>query len=115
MDRLNAAIGLQSRRGPRRSPARQRGVTLVESIGALFVAGIMLVGLSMLIDTSMKNIRDQQAAQYQSQVATGATQLVQANYATLASSATATTPAVVPFNSTAGLHLSTYLPPNLSA
>ena len=56
----------------------------------------MLIGLSMLIDTSMKNMRDQQAAQLQSQLANAATQLVQANYATLASSATATTPAVVP-------------------
>ena len=102
-------------RGTRRSRARERGATLVESIGALFVASIMLIGLSMLVDTSMKNIRDQQAAQFQSQVAGAATQLVQANYATLASSATATTPAVVPLSASSGLQLSSYLPPGLNA
>jgi len=113
MNHRHAAIGSVPRRGARRSRARERGVTLVESLGALFVAGIMLIGLSMLIDTSMKNMRDQQAAQFQSQVASAATQLVQANYATLASSATATTPAVVPLAAASGLQISSYLPPGL--
>ncbi len=113
MNHRHAAIGSIPRRGAHRSRARERGVTLVESLGALFVAGIMLIGLSMLIDTSMKNLRDQQAAQFQSQVASAATQLVQANYATLASSATATTPAVVPLTAASGLSMSSYLPPGL--
>ena len=115
MNRQHAATGSPSRRGARRSRARERGVTLIEGIGALFVASIMLIGLSALIDTSMKNMRDQQAAQFQSQVANAATQLVQANYATLASSATATTPAVVPLSAKSGLQLASYLPPGLNA
>ena len=121
MNRPHAAFGSRTRcsayryRGARGMRARERGIALIEGIGALFIASIMLIGLSALIDTSMKNMRDQQAAQFQSQVANAATQLVQANYAALAASATATTPAVVPLTSTSGLQLASYLPPGLSA
>ncbi|HTH73592.1 MAG TPA: shufflon system plasmid conjugative transfer pilus tip adhesin PilV [Trinickia sp.] len=93
------------------SRARQRGATLVEALAALFIAALMFIGLSMLINTSMQNIRDQQAAQYQSQLATAAAQLVQANYAALASQATATKPVAVPLHAAAGaIQLGSFLP-----
>ncbi|WP_206956702.1 shufflon system plasmid conjugative transfer pilus tip adhesin PilV [Trinickia acidisoli] len=94
-----------------RSRVRQRGATLVEALAALFIAALMFIGLSMLINTSMQNIRDQQAAQYQSQLATAAGQLVQANYATLASEATPTNPVVVPLHASGtALQLASFLP-----
>jgi Tfp pilus assembly protein PilV len=93
------------------SRARQCGATLVEALAALFIAALMFAGLSMLINTSMQNIRDQQVAQYQAQLATAAAQLVQASYATLASQATATAPAVIPLHASGGgLQLASFLP-----
>lgn len=96
---------------PVRARTRERGATLLEALAALFIAALMFIGLTMLINTSMQNIRDQQVAQYQSRLATAATQLVQANYAALASMATATSPAVVPLHGGAGtLQLASFLP-----
>jgi len=106
-----APIGLPARRCALRIRSRQRGATLLEGLGALLIAAMMFVGFSALVNTSMKDLRDQQAAQYQSQLAGAAAQLVQANYATLASSATAATPTVVPLHaSSGGLQLASYLP-----
>ncbi|RKP44589.1 prepilin-type N-terminal cleavage/methylation domain-containing protein [Trinickia fusca] len=96
--------------------SRQRGITLVEALAALFIAALMFAGLSMLINTSMKNLRDQQAAQYQAQLANAAMQLVQANYATLASQAAATAarPVVVPLRAAVGaIQLASYLPASI--
>lgn len=95
--------------------SRQRGVTLVEALAALFIAALMFAGLSMLINTSMKNIRDQQAAQYQAQLANAAVQLVQANYPALASQVAATArPVVVPLRAAVGaIQLASYLPPSI--
>ena len=105
---MTGSLALRTRS---RGRHRQRGATLVEALAALFIAALMFVGLSMLINTSMQNIRDQQAAQYQAQLATAAAQLVQASYTTLASQATATTPAVVPLHASAGSpQLASFLP-----
>lgn len=95
------------------SRTRQRGATLVEALGVLFIAALMFLGLSMLINTSMQNIRDQQAAQYQAQLATAATQLVQANYQQLASEAEAKSPVVVPLKQQGGLQLASFLPASI--
>ncbi|MGG1948372.1 shufflon system plasmid conjugative transfer pilus tip adhesin PilV [Trinickia sp. NRRL B-1857] len=94
--------------------SRQRGATLVEALGVLFIAALMFLGLSMLINTSMQNIRDQQAAQYQAQLATAATQLVQANYQQLASDVAAKSPVVVPLKAQPGaLQLASFLPASI--
>jgi hypothetical protein len=93
---------------------RQRGATLVEALGVLFIAALMFLGLSMLINTSMQNIRDQQVARYQAQLATAATQLVQANYQELASEAAAKSPVVVPLKvQGSGLQLASFLPASI--
>ena len=93
---------------PSPSLLRQQGVTLVETLAALFIAALMLLGLTYMINTSMKDIRDQQAAQYQAQISNAAAQLLQKNYAALAAAATPTTPVVIAL--TGGtLNLSSYL------
>jgi len=101
-----------SRSRPSPSLLRQQGITLVETLGALFIAALMLLGLTYMINTSMKDIRDQQAAQYQAQMSNAAAQLLQKNYAALAAEATPTTPAVIALN-TGTLQLSSFLSANV--
>jgi prepilin-type N-terminal cleavage/methylation domain-containing protein len=73
----------------------QRGFTLIETLAALAVAAMMMAGLMALINSSIDDTKGQQAALYQSQVAKAAVKYIDANYASLTGSATATTPAVV--------------------
>ena len=87
---------------------RQRGVTLVEALAVLFIAALMLIGLAMQTNTSMQEIRDMSAAQYQSQLAGAAAQLMQANYTTLAATASTTTPVVISLTASSP-NLSSYL------
>jgi len=95
--------------------ALQRGFTMVEMLAALAIAAIMMVGLTMMINTTLEDTRAQQAALYQSQLAGAAAQLIQQNYAALSAKATPTQPVVVPLNSSGPYQLVTYLSSHMQA
>ncbi|MEQ5842563.1 shufflon system plasmid conjugative transfer pilus tip adhesin PilV [Paraburkholderia acidicola] len=83
MDRTS----ILKRRQIRRLPGRQRGVTLLEALAALFIGALMIVGVTMMINTSLNDTRDQEVAQYQRQIATAVNEAIKQNYATLAAMA----------------------------
>ncbi|MFL9874786.1 shufflon system plasmid conjugative transfer pilus tip adhesin PilV [Paraburkholderia megapolitana] len=82
MDRTS----ILKRRQTRRLPGRQRGVTLVEALAALFIGALMILGVSMMINTSLNDTRDQEVAQYQRQIATAVNEALKQNYGTLLAS-----------------------------
>lgn len=92
----------------------QRGFTMLEMLAALAIGALMMIGLMMMINSSMEDTRAQQAALYQSQLATAAAQLIQQNYTVLASQVSLTTPVVVPLKGSP-YQLATYLSNNLQA
>jgi Tfp pilus assembly protein PilE len=63
----------------------QRGITLMETMGAMAIGAIMMVGLIAMIDTSMEDSKGQQAAFYHSQVTAAARRYIAANNADLLS------------------------------
>jgi prepilin-type N-terminal cleavage/methylation domain-containing protein len=63
--------------------SRQTGFTLLELLAALAVGTIMLLGMSSMIDTSMDDVKGQQAALYQSAVVDAAKKYLTAHYADL--------------------------------
>ena len=65
---------------------RQRGMTLVEALVALAIASALLVGLTTMIDDSMEELKEQQAALQQGQVVAAAARYIAANYSTLVAS-----------------------------
>ncbi|KGS08401.1 shufflon system plasmid conjugative transfer pilus tip adhesin PilV [Burkholderia sp. ABCPW 111] len=62
------------------SRRRARGFALIEMLGALAIAALMLAGIAMLVDTSLDDVRAQQAAQYQAQVTAAATRALKRDY-----------------------------------
>jgi hypothetical protein len=64
-------------------PARQRGITLIETMGALAIASAMLAGLAMVIDNALEDMKGQQAALYQARLADAARKYLAASYAQL--------------------------------
>jgi type II secretory pathway pseudopilin PulG len=66
---------------------RQRGITLIEIIGAIAIGSAMMLGLSVVVDNSLEDMKGQQAALYQSQLAAAARKYLAANYAQLAADA----------------------------
>lgn len=62
------------------SRRRARGFALIEILGALAIAAVMLAGIAMLVDTSLDDVRAQQAAQYQAQVTAAATRALKRDY-----------------------------------
>lgn len=70
----------------RRMPARrsgQHGVALLEILGALAIGAIMVLGLSSAMDTSLEDIKGQQASYYQAQIAEAGQKYIAANSDTL--------------------------------
>ena len=65
---------------------RQRGMTLVEVLAALAIASVLLVGLARMIDDSMEELQEQQAALQQAQVVAAAAKYIAANYSDLVTS-----------------------------
>ncbi|RJF96854.1 shufflon system plasmid conjugative transfer pilus tip adhesin PilV [Noviherbaspirillum cavernae] len=65
----------------------QRGITLIETLGALVIGTLMLIGLTAMIDRSLEDTKEQQAALYQTQVTDAARKYIKADYATLLASA----------------------------
>lgn len=74
--------------------SRQRGITLMETIGALAIGSLMLVGLTAMMDSAMEDSKGQQAALYQAQVTAAARKYINANYADLVSKTPNTTTVV---------------------
>ncbi|WP_164721195.1 type II secretion system protein [Burkholderia stagnalis] len=77
------------------SRRRARGFTLIEVLGALAIAAVMLAGITMLVDTSLDDVRAQQAAQYQAQVTAAATRALKRDYDTWLQRANKQTPIVM--------------------
>ena len=65
---------------------RQGGMSLVEALAALAIASALLAGLARMIDDSMEELKEQQAALQQAQVVTAAAKYIAANYADLVAS-----------------------------
>lgn len=55
---------------------KQGGFTLIEAAGAMLVGSLMLVGVTAMIDSSLENMKGQQAALYQSQVVAATTKYI---------------------------------------
>ncbi|HYD63739.1 MAG TPA: shufflon system plasmid conjugative transfer pilus tip adhesin PilV [Noviherbaspirillum sp.] len=91
--------------------ALQRGFTLNEVIGALFIGSLMMVGLTAMMDTTLEDTRGQQAALYQAQVTNAAAKLIAERYTDLLATATSTTPVVF---TVADLRNARYLPQSFS-
>lgn len=68
---------------------RQSGITVIETLGALAIGTMMLLGLTAMTDASMDDLKGQQAALHQSQVVEAARKYMTANYVSLIGSATA--------------------------
>jgi hypothetical protein len=63
--------------------SRQRGITLMETLGALAISSLMLVGLTAMIDSAMEDSKGQQVALYHSQIVAAARKYITANYSEL--------------------------------
>lgn len=73
----------------------QKGFTLIEMIVVLALIGIATTTLMGYVLQGVEKDRETITAQHMKRIVTGAEKYIQDNYATLLSSATATTPAVV--------------------
>jgi hypothetical protein len=91
----------------------QRGVTIIEALGAVAIGSMMLLGLSAMIDSSMAELKGQQAAFYQSQAMNAARNYISANYTTLV--AGTPTPATVFPVTIAQLKAGHFLPDSFAA
>lgn len=89
------------------------GFALLELLGALAVGALILIGLSAAMDTSLSDLKGQQAAYYQSQVVAAAGKYIAANTQAL-QLATPTAAAVVPVT-LAQLNAGRFLPAGLAA
>ena len=65
---------------------RQQGVALLEILGALAIGAVLLLGLAALVDTSLEDMKGQQASHHQSQVAAAGQKYIAANSASLRAS-----------------------------
>jgi prepilin-type N-terminal cleavage/methylation domain-containing protein len=72
--------------GRRLRAARQRGVTMLEMLAVLAIAAILIVGVAEMTNRSLNDSRDQQVAQYQSQLAAAVNGAISLNYATYVAS-----------------------------
>lgn len=61
----------------------QRGIGMIETLGALAIGSLILLGLTAMIDRSMAEMKGQQAAQYQAQIVSAAKKYITAKYADL--------------------------------
>ena len=73
----------------------QQGMTVIETMGALAIATMLLVGVSMMIDSSLDDVKEQQTARHQEQVVNAASKYISANYADLVASTAGGTTATI--------------------
>jgi len=62
---------------------RQRGIAMLEILGALAIGAILVTGLASVMDGSLEDVKGQQASYYQSQVAAAGQKYMAANNAAL--------------------------------
>jgi hypothetical protein len=102
-----------ARHTPRPPTRRQHGFALLELLGALAVGALVLLGLSTAMDTSLADLKGQQAGYYQSQLVAGADKYISANADAL-QLATPTAATIVPVT-LAQLKAGRFVPPGLAA
>ncbi|WP_158590539.1 shufflon system plasmid conjugative transfer pilus tip adhesin PilV [Noviherbaspirillum cavernae] len=90
----------------------QRGITLIETLGALAIGTLMVIGLTAMIDRSMEETKGQQAAMYQSQVTEAARRYIATNSTDIKNGTP--TPASVHAISIADLKKGDFLPASFS-
>ena len=61
----------------------QQGMTMIETMAALAIATMLMLGLSEMINSSLDEVKGQQTALHQAQVANAARKYMAANYAAL--------------------------------
>jgi hypothetical protein len=64
----------------------QRGISLLETVGALAVGSMMLIGMTAMIDASVDDAKGQQAALHQERMVNAANKYITANYTALVTS-----------------------------
>ena len=78
-----------------RGSRTQRGSLLVEAIASLAIFGILLASAFKYASERADDLKDQSAAQYQSQVMAAAKKYILDNYGAVLAASTSTTPAVI--------------------
>lgn len=63
--------------------SKQRGITVIETLGALFVGTLMVTGLVSMMDTSVQDLKGSQVAHHHAQVVEAARAYIKANYVNL--------------------------------
>lgn len=58
---------------------KQRGITVIETVGALAIGSLLLLGLTQMMNDSVEDLKGQQAALYQSQLAEGLRKYMRSN------------------------------------
>jgi hypothetical protein len=61
----------------------QRGMTVIETLGALAIATVLTLSLTSMIDSSLDDVKGQQTALHQEQVVNAARKYIEANYTNL--------------------------------
>jgi len=79
---------------------QQAGFTLIELMGGILVASVMLLGLGAMINSSITDTKAQQAAFQQSQAAEAAKKYIANQYSALLSATSGGTTAAIPFTTT---------------
>ncbi|WP_292933271.1 shufflon system plasmid conjugative transfer pilus tip adhesin PilV [Noviherbaspirillum sp.] len=90
----------------------EHGFTLIELLASLAIGAAMLIGLNAMVDTSIKDMKAQQAAAYQAQVTDAAAKYISENYGTLATAANTVVTTAVPMSTlvAGGFLPSSFLP-----
>lgn len=76
----------------------EHGFTLIELLASLAIGAAMLLGLTAMVDTSIKDVKAQQAAAYQAQVTDAAAKYISENYGALATAANTTVTTAIPMS-----------------
>jgi hypothetical protein len=75
--------------------SRQRGISIIETTGALAIGTLMMIGLTQMIDNSLEDSKGQQAANYHSQVVAAARRYIPAHYTGLVADSASGKPATI--------------------
>jgi len=78
-----------------RKNRRQQGISVIDTLGALAIVTMLLLGVSAMIDSSLDDVKGQQAARHQEQVVNAASKYISANYADLVASTAGGTTATI--------------------
>ena len=78
---------------------RNRGITLVEVIGGLFILSMVMIMLNQITTSILDNTKANLTATYETTVANAAQAYIKTNYSAVASVATSTTPALITIQS----------------